>query len=194
MTKCKRRLPVTEKVLQQRLSVIGDPVGGRTSGGGGVVKNIYKRENPNSLRQTQQLISTFHTLNKKLELAKTLPNNDDQLSSIHAELEELGGLHAYQRASLRGGDMSKGWGATGKWILPYLKTEHSRISLCSEHANLETGSPPIKLRLLDVGAITGETYIRHSNILDIVSIDLNSQSPKVTQQDFFKRPLPCQRW
>ncbi|KAJ8328289.1 hypothetical protein BDV3_005550 [Batrachochytrium dendrobatidis] len=183
MKKSKKCVPVAEKVQLWQLQLAGNK-----KLNPGVSKKARKNENPNSLKQTQQLISTFHTLNKQLELVKTIPNNKVEQLEIQSKLDALGGLHAYQRASLRGGDMRKGWGATGKWILPYLKTEHLKIF--NQLQNLNSNNKVNKLRLLDVGAITGETYERHASFLNVTSIDLNSQSPKVIQQDFFKRPIP----
>ncbi|KAJ3251387.1 hypothetical protein HK103_002434 [Boothiomyces macroporosus] len=46
------------------------------------------------------------------------------------------------------------------------------------------------MKMLDVGAISGEVYIKYQ-FLKVTSIDLNSQSPLVIKQDFFLRPIPA---
>jgi 25S rRNA (adenine2142-N1)-methyltransferase len=45
------------------------------------------------------------------------------------------------------------------------------------------------MRLLDVGAISGDVYTKFS-FLKVTSIDLNSQSPQVKKMDFFDLPIP----
>ena len=133
-------------------------------------------------------------------------------------MEKLGGLSAYQNASLRGGSLQKGWGAAGKWlvaaltrrgILGTIKTKETRkndlgdgitekesqndvldINATGVDVFLHKKQSPVKLtRMLDVGAIDGLVY-NQFKFMQVVSIDLNSKSPKVMQQDFFERPLP----
>ncbi|KAL2915619.1 25S rRNA (adenine2142-N1)-methyltransferase [Polyrhizophydium stewartii] len=169
----KRRLPVTAKVAAAGTA--------RPAGPAGASKKAAAQA---SLKHTQALISHFHTLNKQLDQARR-DGRDADVRRIEAELDAMGGLQAYQRASLKGGDLRKGWGATGKWVLPFLRAEHAERKVAA------ADSARFRLRLLDVGAITGETYERHAGFLDVTSIDLNSQSPKVTKQDFFERPLPA---
>ncbi|KAJ3322237.1 hypothetical protein HDV06_003297 [Boothiomyces sp. JEL0866] len=126
-----------------------------------------------SIKDTQKLISKFHTLNKKLSQSKKL-GDADTIEKINKEIYELGGLDTYQRASLKGGNMDKGWGSAGKWLVDKLK----QLALVRPH-----------MKMLDVGAISGEVYVKY-NFLKVTSIDLNSQSPSVTKQDFFLRPIP----
>ncbi|KAI8910278.1 hypothetical protein EDD86DRAFT_137035 [Gorgonomyces haynaldii] len=121
------------------------------------------------LGDTQQLISQFHTLNKRLAKAKADKNTAEQ-QQIESQLEEMGGLHLYQKASLKGGSIKKGF-AADQWLVPLLKQE------------------PKPMRMLDVGAISGELYQKYK-FLQVVSIDLNSQTPAVIKQDFMLRPKP----
>lgn len=131
-------------------------------------------------KQTQVLISKYHTLNKRLAMATT-SKDTEACQTIEKELEQMGGLAAYQRASLRGGNLSKGWGASGTWVITFLKAHHAELHHGKNHNN--------QLLVLDIGAITGEVYVKYP-FLHVESIDLNSQSPQVQKQDFFLRPIP----
>ncbi|KAJ3268951.1 hypothetical protein HDV01_002061 [Terramyces sp. JEL0728] len=125
------------------------------------------------IKDTQKLISKFHTLNKQLSQSKK-QGDAESTEKINKEIHELGGLDTYQRASLKGGSMDKGWGSAGKWLVDKLK----QFKLVKAN-----------LRMLDVGAISGEVYVKY-NFIKATSIDLNSQSPLVIKQDFFLRPVP----
>ncbi|KAJ3366580.1 hypothetical protein HDU91_001773 [Kappamyces sp. JEL0680] len=129
------------------------------------------------IKNTQKVISTFHTLTKELE-KKRQAGDVEEVQSIERKIKEIGGLQTYQIASLSGGSKDKGWGGSGRWLLQQLV----------QHPLAQLGSGE-RLRMLDVGAITGEVYTKAKQ-LDVTSIDLNSQSPRVVQQDFFHRPLP----
>ncbi|KAJ3109524.1 hypothetical protein HDU97_005181 [Phlyctochytrium planicorne] len=79
-----------------------------------------------SSHQTQKIISTFHALNKKL--TQCLKTNDlEGAKNIQQRLDEIGGLDAYQKASLRGGDEKKGKGACGKYLVSVLMQERHHI-------------------------------------------------------------------
>ena len=51
------------------------------------------------LKCTQKIISNYHTLLKR----KNASSNPMEISSIDAEIEKIGGLNTYQKASLKGG-------------------------------------------------------------------------------------------
>ncbi|KAI8813358.1 putative methyltransferase-domain-containing protein [Cladochytrium replicatum] len=160
---------------------------------------------------TQQRISRFHTLIKQLDHLKeeqrTLRNKltgspddkararkkikvesdesfahglggaiEQQIKDIEREIEGLGGLDAYQKASLKGGNEKLGKGACGRFLGHYLRSLHKERNR--------------KLRLLDIGALSIETYARHSSFVKVHAIDLNPQCAGVLRQDFFERPLP----
>ncbi|KAJ3022343.1 hypothetical protein HKX48_006377 [Thoreauomyces humboldtii] len=148
-----------------------------------------------SSKQTQQIISTYHALNKQLtHLIKT--GDVHGAEKVRIQMQDLGGLDGYQKASLKGGDEKKGLGACGTWLVPYLKEERARVEALDDHdhcAVLVEGSAGErrggKYRLLDVGAVSGQTY-RKQGWIDATYIDLNSQAPNVKSQDFFERPAP----
>lgn len=125
-------------------------------------------------KDTQKIISSYHTLTKSLAVAKSNKSNNT-VEAIEKELEDMGGLPLYQQASLKGGNLEKGFGAVGRWLEKAVKEfPLKRIQ---------------KLKVLDVGAITGQVYEK-MKYMNVTSIDLNSQSPLVLQQDFFLRPIP----
>ncbi|KND00783.1 25S rRNA (adenine2142-N1)-methyltransferase [Spizellomyces punctatus DAOM BR117] len=117
---------------------------------------------------TQKLISTYHTLNKRLSHALTT-NNMALATLIRTEMSALGGLNAYQRASLKGGSERQGLGASGTWLVSHL--------------------PRTPMTLLDIGAVSGTTYAKYSFITPTY-IDLHPQHPNILQQDFMARPIP----
>lgn len=66
-------------------------------------------------------IARFHTLQK--QLAQT--SDPDERARIEAEQTRLGGLQAYQDASVFGGDKLRG-GETGKWCAEQLQARHGK--------------------------------------------------------------------
>lgn len=66
-------------------------------------------------------IARFHTLEKKLAQTK----DEEERARLLAEQTTLGGLQAYQDASLFGGDKSRG-GETGKWCAGALAEERGK--------------------------------------------------------------------
>ncbi|KAJ3156947.1 hypothetical protein HDU86_003482 [Geranomyces michiganensis] len=145
---------------------------------------------------TQKVIAQYHTLNKKLS-AVLKANDLATAGSIKVQMEALGGLHAYQRASLRGGNEKKGLGACGTWLVPHLRakladlrTSKLATSTAGDDLKDPTTEKKQKLKLLDVGALDGGTYSKQAAWIDVTSIDLNPQSQTVKKQDFFERPRP----
>lgn len=141
-----------------------------------------KRRQPITLskinpKDTQKIISKYHTLTKNLN---KLLSTKEKLKIEH-EIEQMGGLNVYQLASLKGGSKEKGFGGSGRWLVKQLQTRKLETNSTSSNNPACTG----KINLLDVGAISGEVYTNYK-FINTTSIDLNSQSPLVIQQDFFK--------
>lgn len=116
------------------------------------------------------LIAAFHALEKKL--AQT--SDEAERAKLIAEREKLGGLKAYQDASLVGVDKHKG-GESGKWIVQTLHDVR--------------GGKKEDIRLLDVGSLGGTAYAKYPWI-KAKSIDINPRGPDVEQVDFFHLPPP----
>ncbi|KAI9323052.1 hypothetical protein DFJ73DRAFT_598594, partial [Zopfochytrium polystomum] len=139
-----------------------------------------------SSSSTQRLISAFHVLNKRLALCERA-GDARGAERARAAIAAMGGLDAYQRASLRGGDERKGKGACGRWLDDGDDDDRDAVP------RRRPAPPPgrrRRLRLLDVGALNGATYAKQSGWIDATYIDLNPQRAGVERQDFFERPLP----
>lgn len=125
------------------------------------------------------LIRKFHVLQTAAKAAE-LSSDTEQLTSIQCEIEQLGGIDRYQKASIRGQDKRRG-GDSSKTLVEWLKSPDLAPKCCP------AGS---KSRVLEIGSLSTDNYIsRHPN-LTVTRIDLNSQDAAIQQQDFLKRPLP----
>ncbi|KAM0787374.1 hypothetical protein ACM66B_003460 [Microbotryomycetes sp. NB124-2] len=128
--------------------------------------------------------------------------DENERQKLIERQKELGGLRAYQSASVHGGDKTRG-GETGKWCVKQLKELKVGLPESSKGKQKVTPVEPIinedgtktwpkqqreKLRLLDVGAINGTSYSGY-NWIETTSIDLNSGSDNVIQCDFFDFPV-----
>jgi hypothetical protein len=78
------------------------------------VASTTRPEGKRKFTSTRQIINTFHELNKRLISA-----SDDQKRDLQRQIEEIGGLHVYQRASLKGA--RKGGGYSSSWLVKTLK-------------------------------------------------------------------------
>jgi 25S rRNA (adenine2142-N1)-methyltransferase len=116
-----------------------------------------------------RLIANFHTIEKKLSQT----TDEAEKKKLLAEREALGGLKAYQDASLMGADSSKG-GESGKWIVKALKEV--------------LGSERRDVKLLDVGSLSGTAFVKYPWI-KAKSIDINPRGDSVERIDFFKLPV-----
>ncbi|KAF2159853.1 hypothetical protein M409DRAFT_60448 [Zasmidium cellare ATCC 36951] len=131
-----------------------------------------KNTPPNlSSKATQKTIVTFHNLNKALAKAQT-ENDEPTITTLKAQFTQLGGLQAYQAASIQGQSSARG-GDSSIQLLKWLPH------------NLP------KMRMLEVGALSTQNESSKSGLFDpIVRIDLHSQAPGILQQDFMERPVP----
>ncbi|KAJ3137921.1 hypothetical protein HK100_000267, partial [Physocladia obscura] len=156
----------------------------------GVTTALEKRKKQSRLTTTAR-INRFHALTKKKAfIAKTVRDPAEaarMIESIQAEMDEIGGLHAYQRASLKGGDERSGRGACGKWLISHLPKLFNH-NLRQDPNNLHS---PAYIKLLDVGALNGETYAKQAKWISAEYIDLNPQHANVTKQNFFERAPPA---
>ncbi|KAF9110778.1 hypothetical protein BGX27_005889 [Mortierella sp. AM989] len=154
---------------------------------------------------TAQLIRRYHTLNK--ELSKCLARIDSdkpkntaglrhnaaqspehtasdlaRIAEIRQEMDDLGGLDMYQKASTLGQSKQRG-GDSSKWLIPILE---------SCHPQLDKKAGPA-LRLLDIGALSPHNYQKYSSWIHTTPIDLNPQDPLITKMDFLEMPVPTQK-
>jgi len=146
--------------------------GGLTSGRPPLAQRA-KRALPSKV--TRSIIRTHHQLHKQLAQA-TSAGDKSKAEAIEREIEERGGLKVYQDASItgqssdRGGDSSK---VLMTWMNSYVPMNQSP-----------------RLKMLEVGALSTSNTCARSGLFDMTWIDLNSQDPKIEQQDFMQRPVP----
>lgn len=148
-----------------------------------------------------QLISKFHTIQKIMAQLPTMKEykNDpvalmEKKKSLNLELEKLGGIEAYQRASILG-ESSQSEFESSSWVLSEISNRYSNLV---DDTKLSANE---KISLLDVGAIVNhypETFSKWSkkqteirNKLVVTSIDLNAQDDVVIQTDFFDFAQKC---
>lgn len=106
---------------------------------------------------------------------------ESEISEIDAEMEKLGGLEVYQKASLKGQDQTRG-GDSSHMLLKWLEKDDNAVA----HAEGESSST-----LLEVGCLSVSNAVSKSGKFDTIErIDLRSNDPLIKQQDFLQRPLP----
>ena len=134
---------------------------------------------PQKASSTQKTISLFHLLNEKKERIANDTSLDPQdrtaqLEACEAEKDKLGGLPAYQLASLQGSKLFN----TCKWLLKHLVRRK------------KDKSAPITL--LDVGALT-LSYKKYQWI-KATYIDLHPQLPSIKEADLLELDLQDQKF
>ncbi|KAI8384522.1 putative methyltransferase-domain-containing protein [Radiomyces spectabilis] len=126
--------------------------------------------------ETARLIRRFHVLNKELAKCRNEhPKDTVKEKQILDEMEAMGGLDWYQRASQLGQSKERG-GDSSKWLIQALKTE------CK--AMVDTAKKP--LQVLDVGAVQPDNYKAYQSWIQAKPIDLNPQHPDIEKQDFLR--------
>ncbi|ORX52954.1 hypothetical protein BCR36DRAFT_324013 [Piromyces finnis] len=146
---------------------------------------------------SQALISKFHVLNKEKERLKQQPQNSEvieRLNEIEKTIEHMGGLDAYQKASLLGQDKRRG-GDSSKWFIKQLLSlkkptefENDDNYIAGKPSNSKTYS------LLDIGAVSGSNYSKEGKWIKAKAIDLNPQDSLVEKADFFEYPIPAEKY
>lgn len=131
--------------------------------------------------ETARLIRRFHVLNKELAKCKSEPGiaSSKYEKEILAEMEAMGGLDWYQKASQLGQSKARG-GDSSKWLIQTLKSH------CKE--TIDTTTKPIKV--LDIGAVAPDNYKPYSSWIAAKPIDLNPQHPDIQKQDFLQMVPP----
>jgi len=161
----KRKAPVTSETISSRnltakLTVIGSSTSSK----------------PESSRT---VIRKFHVLLKRkaqLEKQRACPETSAALYELDREVEELGGLAAYQRMSSIGQGEDRG-GGSEKVFIGWLREMEM-------HKRVEGSNG--KLRLLEVGALKHDNYASCSSWIECQPIDLRSRHPSIREQDFLR--------
>ncbi|CEP16953.1 hypothetical protein [Parasitella parasitica] len=130
--------------------------------------------------ETARLIRKFHVLNKELAKCKADPQLAKREREITKEMEDIGGLDWYQKASKLGQSKARG-GDSSKWLIQTLNSHcNGLVDQCSK---------PVKV--LDIGAVAPDNYQPYSSWITAKPIDLNPQHPAIEKQDFLLMKPPA---
>ncbi|EKM55736.1 uncharacterized protein PHACADRAFT_121556 [Phanerochaete carnosa HHB-10118-sp] len=133
---------------------------------------------------TRKVIRRFHVLSKRqIQLRKLLSSRREGLSSdalkvkeelaaIEQEIDDMGGLEAYQKMSVIGQGNDRG-GGSEKVLIGWL-----------HELNYPKRMEAEKLRVLEVGALKPDNYASCSTWIDVTPIDLHSRHPAIQEQNF----------
>ncbi|PVH16614.1 uncharacterized protein CXQ87_004909 [Candidozyma duobushaemuli] len=128
--------------------------------------SVYAKEFETFKLPKKPELFKFDNTTSRSEIAK-------MLGRIDKEVELRGGLHIYQMASTVGQASERG-GDSSKKLVEWYK---------------DLGRTAAKS--LEIGCLSPNNQISTSGLFgEVTRIDLNSQDPKILQQDFMERPLP----
>ena len=119
-----------------------------------------------SRKHARRLTSSFHTLTHALSAATT----DAERAACKEQLEQMGGVTAYQQASA----LNTALNPTSRWVRRALARTNDRA------ANAQIP------RVLEIGAVN--TQLLDAQGLKVRAIDLHSSQPRIEQKDFFALP------
>ncbi|KAF9136108.1 hypothetical protein BGW39_006904 [Mortierella sp. 14UC] len=114
--------------------------------------------------------------------AQQKANDLARIAAIRQEMDDLGGLDMYQKASTLGQSKQRG-GDSSKWLIPVIESCHPQL-------DKKVGTP---LRLLDIGALSPHNYQKYTSWIKATPIDLNPQDPLITKMDFLEMPVPTSK-
>ena len=144
------------------------------------ISNVNPRKK--SAKATRTLISRHHQLQKSKAAALSI-SDLATAAKIDAEVEQLGGLEAYQAASLTGQDKDRG-GDSSEKLVEWLR-KHDLVGKQRQNN---------ALRVLEVGALSSKNAISSmiGHGIELVKrIDLHSQEPDMIEEiDFMTFPIP----
>ncbi|KAG0271962.1 hypothetical protein BGZ95_000167 [Linnemannia exigua] len=114
--------------------------------------------------------------------AQQKANDLARIAAIRQEMDDLGGLDMYQKASTLGQSKQRG-GDSSKWLIPVIESCHPQLDKKAGNS----------LRLLDIGALSPHNYQKYSSWIKVTPIDLNPQDPLITKMDFLEMPIPTSK-
>lgn len=152
---------------------------------GGSLNNNRVNSRAKSSKATRALINAHHQLHKA-RAAAVAANNSSLVGELDEQLQNLGGLEAYQAASLTGQRQDRG-GDSSEKLVEWLR----------EHNLIRTTPCPLavpSLRVLEIGALSSRNAISKMigrGIETVKRIDLHSQEPdQIEEIDFMQLPVP----
>ncbi|KAF2087623.1 hypothetical protein K490DRAFT_56720 [Saccharata proteae CBS 121410] len=136
-----------------------------------------------SAKATRTLIRSHHQLQKAHAQAVKV-GDETKAKEIERQIKKQGGLEKYQIASITGQSSERG-GDSSRLLVQWL--EELAPSLAGNNKITREGR---SYRMLEVGALSTKNACSHKSYLSVERIDLHSQEPGITQQDFMQRPSP----
>lgn len=138
-----------------------------------------------SSKATRTLINAHHQLQKS-RAAAVSAGNETLVSEIDDKIQQLGGLEAYQAASLTGQDRDRG-GDSSEKLVDWLR-EYGLIG------PVVSKGLSRRIRVLEIGALSSKNSISSiigKGIESVKRIDLHSQEPDhIEEIDFMDLPVP----
>lgn len=138
-----------------------------------------------SSKATRTLINAHHQLQKARAAAITA-GDEALVREIDDKIKQLGGLEAYQAASLTGQDRDRG-GDSSEKLVDWLR-EYGLVG------SKVTKTSARRLRVLEIGALSSKNAISSmigKGIESVKRIDLHSQEPDhIEEIDFMNLPVP----
>lgn len=130
-----------------------------------------------SSKATRSIIRSHHTLHK--EYSKAVGKGDAaRARSLERAMNDKGGLENYQVASTLGQSSARG-GDSSKVLIDWLG-----------EAARDAGSRNVRLRMLEIGALSTRNACSQVDCLDVTRIDLHSQEPGIQEIDFMDLSAP----
>jgi 25S rRNA (adenine2142-N1)-methyltransferase len=130
-----------------------------------------------SSKATRSIIRSHHKLRKAH--AKAVGEGDvARAGNLERAINDQGGLRSYQVASTLGQSSARG-GDSSKVLVEWLREDIS-------HAR----SRDVRLRILEIGALSTQNACSQLDCVDVTRIDLHSQEPGIREIDFMDLPAP----
>ena len=176
----KKSIPITRRLDSSSNTTNISVTTTATVGSSSSAKKKFKQ----SSQETARLIRRFHVLNKELAKCKSI-SDAPRRKEILNEMEAMGGIDWYQKASQLGQSKRRG-GDSSKWLMQTLK-KHNLFNKQQEKQQQEQSK---RVKLLEVGAVAPDNYERQKSWIQVKPIDLNPQDPKIQKQDFLETMAP----
>ncbi|KAG2041546.1 nucleolus protein [Suillus americanus] len=143
------------------------------------VTNTDKASSSSTPSSSRTVIRRFHVLLKKQGQLKNASSatSAEALGEIEREIDELGGLAAYQRMSSIGQGNDRG-GGSEKVLIQWL------IDMGLRKREVEGKLRYFRAMLLEVGALKPDNYRTCMSWIDTTPMDLRSRHPSIVEQDF----------
>ncbi|KAF2755865.1 hypothetical protein EJ05DRAFT_477930 [Pseudovirgaria hyperparasitica] len=147
-----------------------------------------------SAKKGRSLIRAFHTLRKQ-HAAALVAGDGKKATEYEAQMDALGGLEAYQKASLNGQGKERGGDSSG--VLVGWLSKGAATELGSGTGKRKRAADPNGVekqrnvrRVLEVGCLSTTNAVSKMRGVHMDRLDLHSQDAQIEQQDFMQRPIP----